>query len=259
MLNFTGAPGSGFEFCDPTPQTLTRGSQYQTSFLPEFVSGEDYQVRVRATYKDYLLIDFDLNVRYLPNLDGKTKFVDLGTHVFFKSNAQRPATNYKFVLHGVTDERVSDDQDGYALSLSHNGGQPYFNLEGQENVIEISDQEARTVPKIGTNAALVTQDSLSYDFHDAKRDFLALSGAQSTDVEIPLVAALKDGELAVVLTWHDGSKVVGNNVEIQGLDLHVEFQPTDTIKCTVDRFRRDCNGVKLSSDQYYSMGAVSHI
>jgi len=63
----------------------------------------------------------------------------------------------------------------------------------------------------------------------------------------------------VVLTWHDGSKVVGNNVELQGLDLHVEFQPTDTIKCTVDRFRRDCNGVKLSSDQYYSMGAVSHI
>jgi hypothetical protein len=130
MLNFTGAPGSGFEFCDPTTQTLTRGSQYQTSFLPEFASGDDYKVGVRATYKDFLPIDFDLTVRYLPNLDGKTKFVDLGTHVFFHSSTQRPSTNYKFMLHGVTDERVSDDQDDYSLNLSHDGGKPYFTLEG---------------------------------------------------------------------------------------------------------------------------------
>ena len=115
-------------------------------------------------------------------------------------------------------------------------------------MIEISDQEARTVPKIGMNSASVAEEGLNYDFHDARRSFLALNGAQSTDVEIPLVAALKDGELAVVLTWHDGSKVVGSNVEVQALDLHVEFQPTETIKCTVDRFRRDCNGVKLSAD-----------
>jgi hypothetical protein len=109
------------------------------------------------------------------------------------------------------------------------------------------------------NSALVKEDDLNYDFHDAKRNFLALNGAQSTEIEIPLVAALKDGELAVVLTWHEGSKISGNNVEVQALDLHVEFQPTETIKCTVDRFSRDCNGVKLTADQYYSMGAVSHI
>jgi hypothetical protein len=38
-----------------------------------------------------------------------------------------------------------------------------------------------------------------------------------------MVAKLKDGELAVVLTWNQGSKIVGNNVELQDLDLHVEF------------------------------------
>jgi len=58
--------------------------------LPELANGGDYKVKVRATYKDFLPIDFDLAVRYLPNLDGRTKFVDLGTHVFFKSAAQRP-------------------------------------------------------------------------------------------------------------------------------------------------------------------------
>ena len=39
MLNITGYPGSGLEFCDVTTQTLTRGSQYQTSFLPEMANG----------------------------------------------------------------------------------------------------------------------------------------------------------------------------------------------------------------------------
>ena len=115
-------------------------------------------------------------------------------------------------------------------------------------MIEISDQESKTIPKIGMNSAFVKDDDLNYDFHDAKRNFLALSGAQNTEVEIPMVAALKDGELAVVLTWHEGSKIIGTNVEVQALDLHVEFQPAETIKCTVDRFRRDCNGVKLSAD-----------
>jgi len=45
-----------------------------------------YYVKVVATYKDFNPIEFDLLVKYLPNLDGKTKFLDLGTHVFYKNN-----------------------------------------------------------------------------------------------------------------------------------------------------------------------------
>lgn len=45
-----------------------------------------YNIKVTATYKDFNPIEFDLQVKYLPNLDGKTKFLDLGTHIFHKNN-----------------------------------------------------------------------------------------------------------------------------------------------------------------------------
>jgi hypothetical protein len=38
-----------------------------------------------ATLQDYEPIAFNLDVKYLPNLDGKLKFVDLGTHVFVRN------------------------------------------------------------------------------------------------------------------------------------------------------------------------------
>ena len=57
-------------------------------------NGNDYHVRIHATYKDYLPLDFDLKVKYLPNLDGKTKFVDLGTHIFYKNSTNRPKEKY---------------------------------------------------------------------------------------------------------------------------------------------------------------------
>jgi hypothetical protein len=104
MLYFTGLSGSGTEFCDVTKQTLTRGSQYQTSFLPEMANGQTYKVKVKATYKDYLPVEFILDVQYLPNLNGKTKFVDLGTHVFFKTNPTSRPTDFKFLIRGVTDD-----------------------------------------------------------------------------------------------------------------------------------------------------------
>ena len=96
FLEFTGFEGSGFEFCDVTYQTLTRGSQYQTSFLPEMANGQEYKVKVKATYKDFKPIIYSLYVKYNPNLDGKTKFVDLGTHIFTKNNTAnlRPSTKY---------------------------------------------------------------------------------------------------------------------------------------------------------------------
>lgn len=47
-----------------------------------------YNLMVTATYKDYDPLVFNLKVQYTANLDGKSKFVDLGTHVFIKNNAQ---------------------------------------------------------------------------------------------------------------------------------------------------------------------------
>lgn len=113
LLTFSGYPGSGFEFCDVMTQSLTRGSQYQTSFLPEMANGAEYKVKVRATYKDYVPIDFNLLVKYLPNLDGKTKFVDLGTHVFYKDSTPRPKNPFKFMLADVLDDSRDDDIDSY--------------------------------------------------------------------------------------------------------------------------------------------------
>jgi len=50
----------------------------------------EYKVKVTASYKDYLPMQFALSVKYLPSLDGKMRFVDLGTHVFFKNADSRP-------------------------------------------------------------------------------------------------------------------------------------------------------------------------
>jgi hypothetical protein len=80
-------------------------------------NGQVYKVKVRATYKDFLPVEFALDVQYLPNLDGKTKFIDLGTHVFYKSSSARPATDFKFKMRGVTDERVDDDVEDYTFAL----------------------------------------------------------------------------------------------------------------------------------------------
>jgi len=51
---------------------------------------ESYKIKVEAKYKDFKPVVFDLDVKYLPNLDGKIKFVDLGTHVFYKNDKSRP-------------------------------------------------------------------------------------------------------------------------------------------------------------------------
>lgn len=256
MITITGLPGSGFEQCDPTQQTLTRGSQYQTSFLPEMSNGQEYKVKVRATYKDYLPLDFVLTVRYLPNLDGKTKFVDLGTHVFTKANNPRSANAFKFSLHGVTDLKVDDDLDAYTLSLIDSKELEYYKLEEQENVVEISEEDSKAVPRIGSNLAHVSDGTDA--FYPSQRQFFDFEG-QPTDIEIPLVAKLKEGQLAVVLTWTEGSQVTGDYVELHNLDLHVEFQPSETVKCQVDLTMRQCNGVKLVTDRHSSQDAVKSI
>jgi hypothetical protein len=118
ILIFTGHPGGGFENCDITTQTLTRGSQYQTSFLPEMSNGAIYKVKVHAMYKDFVNLNFELDIKYLPNLDGKTKFIDLGTHIFYRNSTIRPSVPFNFVMSNVIDAQ-DDDIDSYQFELNN--------------------------------------------------------------------------------------------------------------------------------------------
>ena len=47
-------------------------------------SEQPYHLKVTAAYKDFDPLVFNLKVAYTANLDGMSKFVDLGTHVFTK-------------------------------------------------------------------------------------------------------------------------------------------------------------------------------
>jgi hypothetical protein len=47
---------------------------------------EGYRMRVAASYLDYRPIIFDIKVKYLHNIDGIFKVLDLGTHIFFKND-----------------------------------------------------------------------------------------------------------------------------------------------------------------------------
>jgi hypothetical protein len=57
---------------------------------------------------------------------------------------------------------------------------------------------------------------------ESKRKFFNFAN-QPNIIEIPLIDKLKNGELAIVLTWTSGALVNGKTVELQNLDLHVEF------------------------------------
>jgi len=54
------------------------------------------------------------------------------------------------------------------------------------------------VPRVGENIVTVTEED--GDFLESRRKFFALTG-QPTVIDMPLVSPLKDGQLAVVLTW----------------------------------------------------------
>lgn len=170
ILTFTGHSGSGFEYCDVTTQTLTRGSQYQTSFLPEMQSKVPYKIKVHAQYKDFIPIDFELEVKYLPNLSGKTKFVDLGTHVFYKNNTKNVEGTYKISMTNVIDSLVEDDIDTYTITLN-DGIKNYYSAEDQENIVHI---QKAGVPKLGENIIKVSDDD--GNFLQSKRNFINLPG-----------------------------------------------------------------------------------
>lgn len=183
LISFQGHKGSGFERCQPLTQLLARGSQYQASKLPEMRKHDTYKVLAEAKYKDFHPIKFELEVRYLPNLDGRVRFVDIGTHVFFKKN-ERPQSPYVFYLANVMDDGRSEDYDNYQFVLN-DGVKDYYVLEDQESEIQLPVADTNDVPKIGENTATVSANDLS--FQDSSREFLTLP-AQFTSIEIPLVS-----------------------------------------------------------------------
>ena len=79
-----------------------------------------YRIKVEAKYKDFVPLYFSVEVKYLPNLDGKIKILDIGTHVFYKRSApyMRPKTPYKFELMNVINSEKDDDTDNYKVWLN---------------------------------------------------------------------------------------------------------------------------------------------
>ena len=127
---------------------------------------------VKASYKDYVPKEFVLTVNFMSNLDGKRKYLDLGTHIFYKASAVRPQDDFKFSLHGVTDNKVDDDLSSYNFALHNDLDSSYYSVSDQDNVIEIFHDPIS--PKIGRSNAVVSTDSNM--FYPSNRHFFALKG-----------------------------------------------------------------------------------
>lgn len=121
---------------------------------------DSYKLLAEAKYKDYHPVRFEVDVRYLPNLDGSAKFVDIGTHVFYKKE-DRPQSPYVFYLANVMDDGRNEDYDNYQFVLN-DGVQDYYVLEDQESEIQIPVADSASVPKLGANIATVTANDLAF-------------------------------------------------------------------------------------------------
>jgi hypothetical protein len=81
----------------------------------------------------------------------------------------------------------------------------------------------------------------SYGYINNFQRFYALPSPPYTKKirALPIVPQLKEGELALVLTWGYSPK---------DLDIHVEFVASPTILCKCDFSMHQCGGVKYMSD-----------
>lgn len=94
------------------------------------------------------------------------------------------------------DDNVDDDIDTFTLKLNDEM-KDYKVLNEQENNIELSKEDSTLIPN-GMSIATVTE--ANEDFMASTRKFFVMDGGPTT-IEIPLVAPLKDGELALVFMW----------------------------------------------------------
>lgn len=112
-------------------------------------------------------------MKYNSNLDGKTRFIDLGTHIFTKKSQVPDGSvnlrGYNFTLNNVVDV-VDDDIDDYQLVVE-DGLHEYIRLNDQENNISMAAPEVlknHYEIKTGENIARISQPG-GDDFLDAKR------------------------------------------------------------------------------------------
>jgi hypothetical protein len=112
-------------------------------------------MKIEARYKDFNPIIFEVGVKYMSNLDGKKKFFDIGSHVFFKNLKDRPQIPYKFELANILNDGIDDDYDNYDFALN-DGLENYYEMEDRDNIISIPLQDSHTFPKVGKNLAKVT-------------------------------------------------------------------------------------------------------
>jgi len=155
----------------------------------------------------------------------------------------------------VIDHAEDDDRDDYDVKIN-DGLKNYYHLEDQENFITLGSQDSKTIPHIGENTISVSSDEDA--FVDSKRNFFTLPG-MDTNIEVPLVSKLQDGELAVVLSWTQGSTVSGSSAIQNNLDLHIEFQTSPSVLCQIDFTGRQCGGVKLTTDSISTDGKFTQI
>jgi len=152
------------------------------------------------------------------------------------------------------DDGINDDYDDYDISFSNPMGEVFYSLGSQDNSIILGQGD--DVPRVGEN--LIHIASVDGLWHQAERTFYALP-VQPTLVEIPLISKLKNGELALVLEWQQGTSVNGQDIRQHNLDLHVEFKPSEDVLCTVDTATRQCNGAKLTADSQITNGVLTSI
>jgi hypothetical protein len=112
---------------------------------------------VTGTYKDFNPIQFELEVDYLANLDGKSKFVDLGSHVFYKNTTLKKSLSVQVVDAIDTDNEM--EFDSFKLTLN-DGLKDYYNLEDQSSESTIQYNKVDDVPRLGEN--IITASGSGY-------------------------------------------------------------------------------------------------
>ena len=121
-------------------------------------------------------------------MDAKSKFVDLGTHIFYKdSNVTEKVT---VRLADAIDNDLADEEV-YTITLS----------DGMSDYQKLTDQGPSTslVAKTGENVIKVDKSA----YLAATQKFFKLP-YQPRTIDVPLVGPLKRGELAIVLTYSSG-------------------------------------------------------
>lgn len=128
---FRGYAGSGFEQCKPIQGSIYSNKLYPKSSLLQLrkTSRFDfYRLHSTATFKNYPPITFDQKVRYQQTQDPNVFVIDLGTHVFYPTDVQKPFLPYKFTMFNALNEGIDEDFDDFDFKIRNQMGKTYLDL-----------------------------------------------------------------------------------------------------------------------------------